>query len=69
MIYKKFKVNTMQDKVGFNMNNYQIYKEKMREKAIEWQHDFGNHNYSYQELNEYGNYFKNFYKGSQAFGY
>lgn len=40
------------------MNNYQIYKEKMREKAIEWQHDFGNHNYSYQELNEYQNYFR-----------
>lgn len=40
------------------MNNYQIYKEKMREKAIEWQHDFGNHNYSYQELNKYQNYFR-----------
>lgn len=40
------------------MNNYQIYKEKMREKAIEWQHDFGNHNYSYQELNKCQNYFR-----------
>lgn len=32
------------------MNKYQEYKEKARQKAIEWQADFENHNYSYNEL-------------------
>ena len=32
------------------MSNYQKCKERAREAAIEWQHDFDNHNYSYGEL-------------------
>ena len=32
------------------MTKYQIEKEKARNEAIQWQHDFDNHNYSYQEL-------------------
>lgn len=32
------------------MTNYQIKKEKARQEAINWQHDFDNHNYSYYEL-------------------
>lgn len=40
------------------MNKYQIAKEKAREKAIEWQLDFNNHNYSWGELAYYGAYFE-----------
>lgn len=29
---------------------YQNEKEKARNEAINWQHDFVNHNYSYEEL-------------------
>lgn len=32
------------------MTKYQIEKEKARQEAIKWQHDFDNHNYSYYEL-------------------
>ena len=32
------------------MTKYQIEKEKARQEAINWQHDFDNHNYSYHEL-------------------
>lgn len=32
------------------MTKYQIEKEKARQEAIEWQNDFGNHNYSWHEL-------------------
>ena len=39
------------------MNAYQRAKENARNKAIEWQSDFGNHNYSYGELAYYGDYF------------
>lgn len=39
------------------MTKYQIEKEKAREKAIEWQYDFCNHNYSWGELAHYQNYF------------
>ena len=39
------------------MTKYQIEKEKAREKAIEWQLDFNNHNYSWGELSRYGEYF------------
>lgn len=39
------------------MNEYQKQKNAAREKAIEWQADFGNHNYSYGELAEWGDYF------------
>lgn len=39
------------------MTQYQILKERARQEAIEWQHDFNNHNYSYGELAYYGEYF------------
>lgn len=39
------------------MNAYQKAKESARNKAIEWQLDFDNHNYSYEELANYGNHF------------
>lgn len=32
------------------MTQYQINKEKVRQEAIQWQHDFDQHNYSYYEL-------------------
>jgi hypothetical protein len=40
------------------MNNYQKAKENARNKAIEWQADFCNHNYSWGELIEFQNYFE-----------
>ena len=40
------------------MNAYQKAKESARNKAIEWQNDFTNHNYSYGELAYYGEYFE-----------
>ena len=39
------------------MNNYQKYKAKFRQEAIEWQQDFANHNYSYAELAYWQEYF------------
>ena len=39
------------------MNNYQRAKEIARNKAIEWQRDFENHNYSYSELADWQDYF------------
>ena len=39
------------------MNIYQRAKEKAREKAVEWQSSFENHNYSYGELAYWNNYF------------
>ena len=39
------------------MNKYTEAKERARDKAIEWQLDFNNHNYSYDELACYGDYF------------
>lgn len=32
------------------MTNYEKRKASAREKAIDWQNDFTNHNYSYGEL-------------------
>ena len=32
------------------MTKYQIQKEKARYEAVEWQHNFAEHNYSYYEL-------------------
>lgn len=32
------------------MTKYQIEKEKARQEAIDWQHNFNIHNYSYYEL-------------------
>ena len=40
------------------MSAYQRAKERARDKAIEWQLDFNNHDYSYGELSYYGNYFE-----------
>ena len=40
------------------MNAYQRAKNRARDKAIEWQYDFPNHNYSYGELVYWGEYFK-----------
>ena len=37
---------------------YEIKKEMVRQEAIDWQNDFGNHNYSYGERAEFGYYFK-----------
>ena len=39
------------------MNEYQKRKNAAREKAIAWQADFGNHNYSWGELADFGDYF------------
>lgn len=39
------------------MNNYQRAKARARNKAIEWQHDFNNHSYSYGELAKWQEYF------------
>ena len=40
------------------MTVYQRAKERARDKAVEWQLDFDNHNYSWGELAYYGNYFE-----------
>lgn len=40
------------------MNKYLQLKEKARQKAIDWQFDFANHNYSYGDLVYWGNYFE-----------
>ena len=39
-------------------NKYQEYKARARQKAIVWQLDFNNHNYSWGELLEYQTYFE-----------
>lgn len=39
------------------MNKYQRAKENARNKVIEWQHDFNNHNYSYDCLVYYQDVF------------
>lgn len=40
------------------INYYQKRKEEVRQEAIDWQLDFGNHNYSWGELAYYGDYFE-----------
>jgi hypothetical protein len=47
------------------MNKYQLNKGIARDKAIQWQLEFGEHNYSYGELYEFGNYF---YKLGKRYG-
>lgn len=47
------------------MNKYKIEKEKARQKAIDWQLDFNNYNYSYFELSLYNEYF---YKLAKRYG-
>ena len=44
------------------MNKYQKSKENVRNTAIEWQHDFNNHNNSYDELAIFSDYFYNLAK-------
>ena len=39
------------------MNKYQRAKESARNKAVEWQLDFENHDYSYGELAYWADYF------------
>lgn len=46
-------------------NNYQKGKERARQKAIDWQLDFSNHNYYWSELAEFGDYF---YKLGKRYG-
>ena len=40
-------------------NYYELRKADVRDQAIQWQADFGNHNYSYGELAFHQNYFEN----------
>lgn len=40
------------------MNKYTKLKENVRVKAMEWQNDFQNHDYSYGEINYFQNYFE-----------
>ena len=40
------------------MSSYQKRKNAAIQKALEWQADFGNHNYSYGELAEWASYFE-----------
>lgn len=40
------------------ISSYQERKEAARNKAIEWQMDFENHNYSYGEIAYFQNYFE-----------
>lgn len=40
------------------MNAYRKAQERARNKAVEWQNDFNNHNYSYSELIYYQSYFE-----------
>lgn len=47
------------------MNSYRENKERIRQKAIEWQLDFCNHNYSWGELAEWQEYF---YKMGKRYG-
>ena len=44
---------------------YYERKELARHEAIDWQLDFSNHNYSYLELANYGEYF---YKLAKRYG-
>ena len=40
------------------MSKYQQGKERARQKAIDWQYGFADHNYSYGELADWGAYFE-----------
>ena len=40
------------------MNKYQRAKERARNKAVEWQNNFCEHNYSYGELVYWQDYFE-----------
>ena len=47
------------------MSKYYEKKEEIRQQAIDWQLDFGNHNYSWYELAEFYEYF---YKYGKRYG-
>lgn len=47
------------------MNEYKKNKERARQRAISWQHDFENHNYSYGEIAANQDYF---YKLARRYG-
>lgn len=47
------------------MSKYYEKQAEIREQAIEWQNDFGNHNYSWGELAYYSDYF---YKYGKRYG-
>ena len=47
------------------MSKYYEKKAEIREQAIMWQLDFNNHNYSWKELADYGEYF---YKQGKRYG-
>lgn len=47
------------------MSKYLEMKARAWQKAIDWQLDFNNHNYSWSELAEWGNYF---YKLGKRYG-
>jgi hypothetical protein len=47
------------------MNKYQLNKGIARDKAIWWQLEFNDHNYSCSELAEFGDYF---YKLGKRYG-
>lgn len=40
------------------MSKYQQEKERARQKAIDWQYGFTDHNYSYGELADWAAYFE-----------
>lgn len=40
------------------MSKYAQGKAKARQEAIDWQHDFGNHSYSYGELLAFQDHFE-----------
>ena len=47
-----------EDKMKNTKTTYARNKAVARQEAIDWQNDFGNHNYSYGELAEFGYYFE-----------
>lgn len=47
------------------MKDYQTKKDEARRKAIDWQLDFSNHNYSWYELMKFSEYF---YKLGKRYG-
>ena len=47
------------------MTRYEMKKEEARKEAIDWQHDFANHDYSWDELAEWR---EHFYKLAKKYG-
>jgi len=46
------------DKTIYGLNDYEKAKAKARQKAIEWQTDFANNNYSWEDLSQKTTYFE-----------